>query len=226
MAISDNLAAFREELESTALACGRSTDDITVMAVSKTRSTEEIIEARSAGLNLFGENRVEEAAGKFTDLDPLEYPLVLIGHLQSNKAVRIDERFQAVHSLDSVKLAHKLSTHRKSILRPLEVLLQVNTSGEDTKTGFRDREEFIDSADEIAGLPYLEVRGIMTMAPFIDDERKVRDCFSLCRRWSEDLSVYTKDPVTISMGMSSDYRWAVAEGSNLLRIGTTLFGAR
>ena len=226
MAIRENLAEFRERLNQAAQKYGRNPDDVGIMAVSKTRSVDEILEARESGLTLFGENRVEEAAGKFTDLDPEAFPLVLIGHLQSNKVARIDRRFDGVHSVDSVKLAQRLSRQRAEINRPLEVLLQVNTSGEDSKSGFRDREEFREAASAISEMPYLDFRGLMTMAPFVPEEKPVRDCFALCRDWGEDVGHLVRDKLILSMGMSSDFVWAVAEGSTLLRIGTTLFGAR
>lgn len=215
-----------EQLNDAAASAGRMTEDIEVMAVSKTRGVQDIIEAREAGLTLFGENRVEEASAKFAGLDPDEYPLVLIGHLQSNKAPRIDGRYSAVHSIDSVKIARRLSAVREKILKPLEVLVQVNTSGEGSKSGFMDRQAFLEAAHEISALPSIRLKGVMTMAPFVDDEKIVRDCFSLCRRWSDDVGALVGGPVTVSMGMSSDFRWAVAEGSTMLRIGTTIFGAR
>ncbi len=256
MSVNDNLLSFYEKLEKACAACGRSADDITVMAVSKTRSVEEITEAHKAGLGLFGENRVEEALNKFSDLDSSKYPLVLIGHLQSNKVTRISKRFSGVHSVDSLKLARRLSSYRESIRAPLDILLQVNTSGEESKSGFMDRGAFLEAASEVSGLPYLKLRGIMTMAPFVDDERVVRSCFAACSEWGEEMRPYlaledaeadvskavgsgrklppegysTGNPsgpkLIISMGMSSDFHWAVAEGSNLLRIGTTIFGAR
>ncbi len=226
MAISDNLKIFQDNLVSAAQAAGRNPENITLMAVSKTRSVEEIIEARQAGLKLFGENRVDEASEKFASLDSFEYPLVLIGHLQSNKASGIDRRYSAVHSVDSMKIARKLSAVRQAIETPLEVLIQVNTSGEESKTGFRDRSEFLDAAGEIAELPFLNLKGVMTMAPFVDNEKIVRDCFAACREWSAGMEEIIQGPVTLSMGMSSDFPWAIAEGSTLLRIGTTIFGAR
>ncbi len=234
MAVSDNLKLFYAELERACQSSGRSVQEISVMAVSKTRSVDEITEARQAGLHLFGENRVEEAAEKFAGLDAAEYPLVLIGHLQSNKAARIDRRFSAVHSVDSIRLARRLSAHRESINAPLEILLQVNTSGEESKSGFRDEQEFLEAAAEIASFPFLKLKGVMTMAPFVDNEHIVRSCFARCRQWAEKMrpflaaeeaSSQSARPI-ISMGMSSDFAWAVAEGSTMLRIGTTIFGAR
>ncbi|MCD6342892.1 MAG: alanine racemase, partial [Spirochaetaceae bacterium] len=115
---------------------------------------------------------------------------------------------------------------RESITSPLEILLQVNTSGESSKSGFHNLESLSDAAAQIAQMPYLKLRGLMTMAPFVDDETVVRNCFSLCREWSESLKASIEGVPVLSMGMSSDYKWAVAEGSTMLRIGTTLFGGR
>lgn len=226
MSIRDHWLEFQTSLETVANKYNRNPESITVMAVSKTRSIEEIIEAEKAGLKQFGENRVEEASEKFRALDTLRFPLYLIGHLQSNKVSKIDSRYTGVHSVDSLKIAKRLSAQRALSGKPLDVLLQVNTSGEDSKTGFRDVPELVDAASEIAEMPYLKLNGLMTMAPFVDDEKIVRNCFSQCRDWSEKIADrFEGDPV-LSMGMSSDFEWAVAEGSNLLRIGTTIFGGR
>ena len=226
MSIKDNLKLFMEQLGESAEYYRRDINSITVMAVSKTRSIGEIREAGSAGLGIFGENRVDEALEKFSSLDAQQFPLYLIGHLQSNKVGRIGARFKGVHSVDSLKLAHRLSRQREDINVPLEILLQVNTSGENSKSGFRDIEVLKDAAAEIAQMPFLRLRGLMTMAPFVDDEKVVRSCFSSCREWSGKIEEYLADEPVLSMGMSSDFKWAVAEGSTMLRIGTTLFGGR
>lgn len=239
MSIADNWAIFQDDLAHAAQRYGRGPNEITVMAVSKTRSDREIREARSAGLTLFGENRTDEAAGKFEGLDPADYPLYLIGHLQSGKASRITRRFTGVHSVDSIRIARKLSKVRaqasapaapassaQSASSPLEVLIQVNTSGEESKSGFRDPEEFKDAAAQIAAMPGILFKGVMTMAPFVDNEAIVRRCFAECRRRLEDVKPLISGAPVLSMGMSSDYRWAAAEGSTLLRIGTAIFGNR
>lgn len=194
------------------------------MAVSKTRTADEIRQAAALGLSLFGENRVEEVSQKFPGLGDVPHSLFLIGHLQSRKVNRIDKLYSGVHSVDSVQLARKLSRLRTDINAVLEVLIQVNTSGEESKSGVRDKTALIDMAAEIARLPCLNLRGLMTMAPFVDDEDVVRNCFSLCRQWSESLESFIEGPPVLSMGMSSDYHWAIKEGTTLLRIGTTLFG--
>jgi len=226
MSIKDNWKIFKNNLEETAAFYNRDSDSITVMAVSKTRTVEEIIEAEASGLKIFGENRIEEASEKFSRLSPEQFPLYLIGHLQSNKVGRIDDRYKAVHSVDSLKLARRLSRHCESIQHSLEIILQVNTSGESSKSGFSELDILKDTAAQISELPYLKLCGLMTMAPFVDDERIVRGCFSLCREWSESVKPYCEETPVLSMGMSSDYKWAVAEGSTMLRIGTTLFGGR
>ena len=226
MAILDNWRRFQADMNEAAERYHRRMDEIRVMAVSKTRSADEIRSARDAGLDLFGENRVGEAEEKFAVLDPDRYPLVLIGHLQSNKVARISGRFSAVHSVDSLRLAEKLSRHRDSIGAPLEVLIQVNTSGESRKSGFSDYGEFLESAQRIAELPGLRLKGVMTMAPFVDDESVVRRCFAECRRWGQAAANWTDGDPVLSMGMSSDFQWAVAEGSTMLRIGSRLFGSR
>ena len=226
MSLLKNWTVFRDDLARAVQRYGRGPERIKVMAVSKTRGVDEIRQARGAGLSLFGENRVDEALSKFEGLPPADYPLCLIGRLQSNKAARISSRFAAVHSVDSIRIAQKLSKVREQINAPLEVLIQVNTSGEESKSGFRDRLEFQDAAAQIAAMPAIVFKGVMTMAPFVDNEALVRRCFAQCRQWLEAVQSLTVGPPVLSMGMSSDYQWAVAEGSTMLRIGTSLFGSR
>jgi len=224
VSIRDNWLAFRDRLAEAANTYGRDPSKIAVMAVSKTRGTEEILEASSCGLSLFGENRIEEACDKFFTSE--KFSLYLIGHLQSRKVRKIDSRFAGVHSVDSLRLARKLSRRAGENGKTLEILLQVNTSGEETKFGFDDYSSFVDTAAEISRLPFLNLRGLMTMAPFTNSESVVRGCFSKCRRWSEDITGMIEGEVVLSMGMSADFQWAVAESSNLLRIGSAIFGGR
>jgi len=226
MPIVDNWRDFRSKLDAIANQYARDVSSIRVMAVTKTRSVEEVIEAREAGIAIFGESRVEEASSKFASLDTAIYPLYLVGHLQSNKAAFIDARYRGVYSVDSLKIATRLSRYRATIDNALDVLLQVNTSGEKSKFGFVDPVYFTETAEEIAKMPFLVLRGVMTLAPFVDDERIVRRCFSRCRSWYENIAGCIEGEPILSMGMSSDYQWAVAEGSNLLRLGTAIFGGR
>ena len=226
MPVRKNWATFQDDLFVAVQRYGRRPEAISVMAVSKSRTVDQIREARRVGLGIFGENRVEEASRKYSRLDAAEYRLYLIGHLQSNKAAGIDRRYAGVHSVDSIRIAGKLSAAREKIDVPLEVLIQLNTSGEESKSGFRSRDEFEDAAAEIAAMPFLELKGVMTMAPLVNDEAVVRRCFSRCREWSQAVGHLVSGEMVLSMGMSSDYAWAVAEGSTLLRIGTAIFGSR
>ena len=226
MTIKERWIHCQEVIERVANMYGRQGSEIQVMAVSKTRSVQEIKTAREEGLQCFGENRVDEAVEKFAELDEGSYPLYFIGHLQSNKIHRISSRFAGVHSVDSFSLAKKLSQKRASSSLPLEILLQVNTSGEASKSGFRHKNEFIDAAAAIAQLPHINLKGVMTMAPFVDEEKIVRRCFSQCREWAEHIRSEVDGDFILSMGMSSDFTWAIAEGSTLLRIGTSLFGEK
>lgn len=222
VSIKDKWFAFKDRLEEAGDTYGRDTSKITIMAVSKMRGIEEILEANACGPFLFGENRIEEACDKFSTLEGLS--LYLIGHLQSRKVGRINTRFDGVHSVDSLRIARKLSQRALENKRILEILLQVNTSGEKAKFGFDDYSSFADTAAEISQLPFLNLRGLMTMAPFTSNEFVVRSCFSKCRRWAEGIADVIEGEVVLSMGMSSDFQWAIAEGSNLLRIGSAIFG--
>ena len=216
------MLAFRDRLAKTANTYGRDSSKIEIMAVSKTRSTKKILEANACGISLFGENRIEEACDKFSASEGLG--LYMIGHLQSRKVKRIDTRFAGVHSVDSLGIAKKLSKRALESKKNLEILLQVNTSGEKTKFGFDDYSSFVDAAAEISRLPFLNLKGLMTMAPFTNNESVIRSCFSKCRRWGEDIAGMIEGKVILSMGMSSDFQWAIAEDSNLLRIGNAIFG--
>jgi len=224
VSIKDNWLAFRERLEKAANKYGCNPSEIAIMAVSKSRSIEEVLEASACGFFLFGENRIEEACDKFSAAENLG--LYLIGHLQSRKVGRIDERFAGVHSVDSLRIAMRLSRRARENGKALEILLQVNTSGEEAKSGFSDYSSFVETAAEISQLPFLTLRGLMTMAPLTNNESVVRSCFSKCRRWSEDIADIIDGRVLLSMGMSSDFHWAIAEGSNLLRIGGAIFDGR
>jgi len=221
VSIRDNWLIFRDRFVKAANTYGRDPSEISIMAVSKTRSIEEVLEANACGVSLFGENRVEEACEKFPASE--DFSLYLVGHLQSRKVKRIDARFAGVHSVDSLGIAKKLSRRAEQNGKNLEIFLQVNTSKEETKFGFDDYGSFVEIAAEIARLPFLNLRGLMTMAPFTNNELTVRDCFSKCRRWLENIAGMIEGRAVLSMGMSSDFHWAIAEGSSLLRIGSAIF---
>lgn len=227
MSIRNNLEEIRLSIETAAQKAGRRPQDISLMAVSKTQPLELIAEAYAAGQRLFGENRVAEAAEKFKSL-PDDVDLHLIGHLQKNKIKPALAAFDCIQSLDSRELAEKLVQLCRSQGTNMRVLLQLKTAEEGGKTGFALEEEIVETTGWLREQKEITIEGLMTIAPFVDDEKTVRDAFARCRRLQERLiSQYPDlDFSVLSMGMSSDYQWAVQEGSTLLRVGTALFGSR
>ena len=233
------LAASLDHLESSiAAACraaGRPRAEIELMAVSKTYPAATIAAAAELGLTLFGENRVQEFAAKAPALAALRtHPqspirIHLIGHLQSNKTARAAELFDAVDSLDSLRLAERLNEAAARANKRLPVLLEIKLSAEETKTGLDpNSREASDLLERLPDLLHLEMRGLMTIAPFDVPEEATRACFRGLRQlrdhWAAAhprLSFHV-----LSMGMSGDFALAIAEGATRIRIGTALFGAR
>ena len=224
--ISENRARIEQRLCDAAVAAGRSRGEIRLMAVTKTVSPVFINHALSLGIDLIGENKVQELLSKLDHLQPPGVSKHLIGHLQSNKARKIADVVDMVQSVDGVPLARELS--RQALLhgRDMEILLEVNVGGEASKTGF-DPAAVPEAAAEISELPGLVLRGVMSVPPICETEAEARGYFAATRRIYGDLRAALGGRIdTLSMGMSSDYEAAVAEGSTLVRIGSALFGAR
>ena len=222
-----SLETVTARVEAACLRCGRSPLDVRVMAVTKTFGYEYAQLAVDAGVRLFGENRVQEAAEKWAP-PPDEVELHLIGHLQRNKAKIAAGLFSAVQSIDSAATAVALARRCEPIGRVMDVLVEVNTSGEDSKAGLRRHEELESLLSEVESSPHLRVRGLMTVGPLTPDHERVRAAFASLRALF-DGSRSRRDPEvfdTLSMGMSGDYEIAVEEGATLLRLGTALFGRR
>ena len=220
--ISDNLQVVRERIARAARAAGRDPVSVTLLAVSKSQPVARIEEARAAGHKAFGENYVQEALEKMDALPGLEWHL--IGPLQSNKTRMAAERFGWVHTLEREKIARRLSEQRPAGLPPLNVLIQVNVSGEATKSGVAD-EAIAALARAIAPLPRLRLRGLMAVPEPTLEVALQRKRFRTVKAAFENL----KDEFgldTLSMGMSDDMEAAVAEGATLVRIGTAIFGTR
>jgi pyridoxal phosphate enzyme (YggS family) len=206
-----------------AIARGGHGQTVTIIAVTKTYGPEAPAAAWEAGVRDVGENKVQEALGKIPRVEaPLRWHL--IGHLQRNKVRQVDP-FHLIHSMDSPRLADALAAHGAGRDRPIDVLMQVNVSGEETKGGYQpsaiERE-----GERLLPLKGLIVRGVMTMAPVDADERTLREVFGGARRCAEQLRAAGHPAVELSMGMSGDYEVAVEEGATLVRLGTVLFGAR
>jgi PLP dependent protein len=220
--LSARLADVRTRIEA-AVGRGGHGQTVTIVGVTKTYGPEAPLAAWEAGLRDVGENKVQEALGKMPRVAvPLRWHL--IGHLQRNKVKQIDE-FDLIHSMDSARLADALAAHGQSRGRPVEVLAQVNVSGEETKGGYQTS-MFVQEADRLRGLSGIVVRGVMTMAPFDATEPTLRSVFAGARRCAETLRAAGHPATELSMGMSGDYEVAVEEGATLVRLGTVLFGAR
>jgi hypothetical protein len=225
-AVASNLARIREDVAAVQAREGLG-GTVRIVAVTKGHAPEVARGAVEAGIADLGENRVQEAVRKIDGLSDLAARWHLIGHLQTNKARQVPGRFVMVHSVDSIRVAEALAkaVATRSDGGPLDVLVQVNVAGEDQKSGCPPAEaEGVVAA--VAGLPALRVRGLMTMAPFTDDERVQRRVFAGLRTVRDRLETGGYDLPELSMGMSGDYRAAVAEGATLLRLGTVLFGER
>ena len=231
MSIAENIAGVQEQIAWAARRAGRRPEEVTLMAVSKTHPPERIREAYSAGLRLFGENRVQEFAGKAEELASLSGATWhMIGHLQTNKAGKTAELFSAIDSVDSVKLAEKLDAAARSLGKKLAILIEVNVGGETAKSGVapdsQDLEALLQAAPRLGAL---EFRGLMTVPPFVDDPEDARPYFRRLRELRKLIAARGLPAVgmgVLSMGMSHDFEVAIEEGSTCVRVGTAIFGAR
>ena len=213
-----------ERLARAEAACGRTAGSVKLLAVSKTRSADEIRALYQLGQRSFGENYLQDAQPKIEQLRDLSLSWHFIGRIQSNKTRPIAEQFDWVHSLASLKHARRLSEQRPPGLPPLNVCLQVNTSAEASKDG-HSPEELSDLLDDYCQLPNLRVRGLMTIPAPAEGEAQHRP-FQLLRQLRDRLASPEHPLETLSMGMSGDLEAAVAEGATLVRIGTAIFGPR
>ena len=227
MSISDNIKHLHENIADLKVKLGVSYD-IRIVAVTKTRSPEEVLEVLKAGLTEIGENRVQEAEQKFAVLgEQLNATRRLIGNLQENKVNKALRLFDTLDSLDSLKLAAKLNRKCMESERILPVLVEINTSAEINKHGLSPEagEDFLGAIREMPGI---RVEGLMTVGPLTGVEKDIRKAFALLFRLREQWQSRYPDInlETLSMGMSGDYRFAIEEGSNMIRPGTLLFGPR
>ena len=228
MSLKERLTELSTELAELATQAGRSPEEIKLIAVSKTHPSELIAEAFQAGQVRFGENRVQETSEKIERLQNPGIEWHLIGHLQKNKARFCPGRFDWIHSVDSQELLELLEKQCALQSQPIQILLQANLSQEDSKSGVSDYDNLCRLLEKTQGCQWLRCRGLMTMAAATDDANKIRKTFSQLRTWLEKLrNEFTLTTFTeLSMGMSSDYRIAIAEGATMIRLGTTLFGER
>lgn len=223
--IAANLQAVKRRISAACLAAGRKPGSVTLLAVSKTWPAMRIAEAASCGQRCFGENYVQEATAKITELSDFELEWHFIGPLQTNKTRAVAEQFAWVHSIDRLKLAERLSAQRPGNLPSLQVCLQVNVSGEASKSGCAPSDvEAL--ANAVARLPRLVLRGLMTIPEPTDDMTLLRSRFALLRQLRDRLNTQGLALDTLSMGMSHDLEAAIAEGATMVRVGTAIFGKR
>jgi pyridoxal phosphate enzyme (YggS family) len=224
--LAERVAEVRERIERARARAGRR-DPVTLVAVTKTHPAGAVRDAIAAGVADVGENRVQELEEKVGEVgrDPVRWHL--IGHLQRNKVAKALPLFDLLHSLDNLRLAQAVSKEAVAQGRTVRVLVQVNTSGEETKGGF-GVDEGVDPIARVCELPGLSVEGLMTMAPFTDDEAVLRRTFASARRLFDEAGrqVPAFRAEHLSMGMSNDFGVAVEEGSTLVRVGSVLFGER
>jgi PLP dependent protein len=224
-AIEAALRARRTEIAQACAACGRDPADVRLLAVSKGQPAAAVAQAWAAGQRDFGENYVQEALDKIAALGALDAQWHFIGPLQSNKTARVAEHFAWVHSVDRLKLAERLSAQRPAELPPLNICIQVNISGEASKSGCTP-DEAPALCQAVATLPRLRLRGLMAIPAPVAPGGDARAPFRALRRLLESLRAQGLVLDTLSAGMSDDFAAAIAEGATLVRIGTGIFGAR
>jgi PLP dependent protein len=234
MTLAANIAELQNRIALAAQRAGRNPAEITLVAVSKTHGPEKVVEAAAAGLRDFGENRVEEAAPKMTAVPVPGLRWHMIGHIQSRKAKEVIQAgFALVHSVDSVKLAERLSRLALEAGEVQPILLECNISGETAKEGFVAQAEAdwaarLPELAAVLALPGVQVRGLMTMAPVVTEPEAARPVFRRLRELQDYLRINLPqgDWRELSMGMTDDFEPAIAEGSTLVRVGRAIFGQR
>ncbi|CAE6918987.1 YggS family pyridoxal phosphate-dependent enzyme [Vibrio alginolyticus] len=227
--IQQNIEHITSQIRNDERKCGRSPESVQLLAVSKTKPVEAILEAYQAGQTAFGENYVQEGVNKVQHFEQY-YPenhieWHFIGPIQSNKSRLVAEHFDWVHTIDRAKIAQRLNDQRPDELKPLQVLIQVNTSGEDSKSGVTDAEVF-ELAELISRLPNLTLRGLMSIPANVSDYESQLHEFQKLATLKQELEQQYPEIDTLSMGMSGDMTAAIDAGSTMVRIGTAIFGAR
>jgi len=225
--IKNNIEQIWKRIDNALARSGRQDDEVTVVAVSKTVGPEMVLKAACNGIINFGENRVQELCQKY-DIIKKDVNWHLIGHLQTNKVKYIIDKVKLIHSVDSVQLAREIQNRAQKAGRIVDILIQLNVSGEDTKFG-ANPEIVMQLLKSINTYPNIKVKGLMTIGPFTEDSEAVRLVFRELKKIFIDIkkeNIDNIDMTYLSMGMSNDFEVAIEEGSNIVRIGTAIFGSR
>lgn len=225
--LKDHLMEVQNNIRKACAKCGRSPEDVTLIAVSKTKPVEILQEAYDAGARVFGENKVQEITAKYPEL-PSDIRWHMIGHLQRNKIKYIIDKVELIHSVDSLRLAQAINNEAAKHNLVMPVLLEINVAEEESKFGLK-MDEVLPLLEEIASMNHIRVEGLMTIAPFVDNPEENRQFFRSLKKLSVDIEKKNINNVNmhvLSMGMTGDYEVAVEEGATMVRVGTGIFGAR
>ena len=225
--LKENLEYVESRIREACERSGREREEVTLIAVSKTKPVSVLKEAYDLGVRVFGENKVQELADKYEEL-PKDIRWHMIGHLQRNKVKYIIDKVELIHSVDSLRLAETIEKEAAKHNITANILIEVNVAKEESKFGLMP-EELDEFVSEVAKFPHIQVQGLMTIAPFVDDPEENRGIFQRLRKLSVDIAAKNVDNITmriLSMGMTNDYTVAVEEGAAMVRVGTGIFGAR
>lgn len=227
MSVAENLKTIRERVDAACERAGRRPEEVTLIAVSKTKPLSMLQEAYGAGARDFGENKVQEILEKYPEM-PEDARFHMIGHLQTNKVKQVVGKTVLIHSVDSLHLAEKIEQEAAKRDLTADILLEVNVAREESKYGFM-LEEVEDAVMAIKDFPHVHIKGLMTIAPFVDNPEENRGIFKKLFEFAVDIGRKNIDNVTmgvLSMGMTGDYEVAVEEGATMVRVGTGIFGIR
>lgn len=225
--LKDNLKQVEDNIAKACARVGRDRSEVTLIAVSKTKPVEMLQEIYDEGVRTFGENKVQEICEKYDQL-PHDIEWHMIGHLQRNKVKQVIDKAAMIHSVDSYRLAQEISVQAQKKNLCMPILVEVNIAQEESKFGI-SADDTIQLVEEIAALPNLAIKGLMTIAPFVTDPEENRTYFQQIKQLSVDIKNKNIDNVSmdvLSMGMTGDYEVAIEEGATMVRVGTGIFGAR
>lgn len=225
--LKDQLQEVEKRIQAACDRAGRKREEVTLIAVSKTKPVETLQEAYDLGVRIFGENKVQELTVKYEAL-PKDIHWHMIGHLQTNKVKYIIDKAELIHSVDSLKLAETIEKEAAKHDLIADILVEVNVAEEESKFGMK-MEEVIPFVEKVSAFPHVRVRGLMTIAPFVEDPEENRSIFADLHKLYIDIKNKNHDNDTVSvlsMGMTNDYEVAIEEGATMVRVGTGIFGAR
>lgn len=225
--LKDQLQEVEKRIQAACDRAGRKREEVTLIAVSKTKPVETLQEAYDLGVRIFGENKVQELTAKYEAL-PKDIHWHMIGHLQTNKVKYIIDKAELIHSVDSLKLAETIEKEAAKHDLIADILVEVNVAEEESKFGMK-MEEVIPFVEKVSAFPHVRVRGLMTIAPFVEDPEENRSIFADLHKLYIDIKKKNHDNDTVSvlsMGMTNDYEVSIEEGATMVRVGTGIFGAR